>query len=164
MNFEVVHCHTRTWGVELPRAVMAADTGQVLIFDLLTSLKNAWIGDGREGFRIHSRIAHHSFKRVIRMGLFELGQASLEPARRRGLKARRRVSQSPRKKFQKRSESTHSWDPLLGRVRCVNGSGLLRSRGMMLSVVFVGWRCHSASLHRWVKNPFPTSEIRQFIP
>lgn len=48
---------------------MAADTGQVLIFDLLTSLKNAWVGDRREGFGIDSRIAHHSFKRVIGMRL-----------------------------------------------------------------------------------------------
>jgi len=39
MDLEVIHCHAWTWSVEFPRAVMAADTGKVLVFDLLTFLE-----------------------------------------------------------------------------------------------------------------------------
>jgi hypothetical protein len=39
MNLEVIHCHAWPWGVELPWAVVAADTGEVLVFDLLAVLE-----------------------------------------------------------------------------------------------------------------------------
>lgn len=69
MNFKVVHRHTGAGCVQLSRAVMAADTWQVLVFDLLTSLQVGRVGDRGESFRVDSRITHHSFKRVIRVRL-----------------------------------------------------------------------------------------------
>lgn len=46
MDFEVIHCHARTRGIELPRTVVAADARKVLIFDLLALLEVVWIGHG----------------------------------------------------------------------------------------------------------------------
>lgn len=44
VDFEVIHRHARTGGVEFSRTVMAADPGKVLVFDILALLEVVWIG------------------------------------------------------------------------------------------------------------------------
>lgn len=62
VDFEVVDCHCGAWGVEFAGTVVAADTGKVLILDLLVWLEVVRIGDGGEGFRVHGGVAHHTFE------------------------------------------------------------------------------------------------------
>jgi hypothetical protein len=35
MDFKIINCHARPWGVEFARAVMTADARKILVFDLL---------------------------------------------------------------------------------------------------------------------------------
>lgn len=44
VDFKVIHRHTWAWCVELPRTVVAADSREILIFDLLALLEVVWIG------------------------------------------------------------------------------------------------------------------------
>jgi hypothetical protein len=46
VDFEVIDGHARAWGVKFARTVVAADTGKVLIFDLLAVLKVVGVGHG----------------------------------------------------------------------------------------------------------------------
>ena len=64
MTFEIVH----SWFVQLFRAVMAANLGQVVVFDVLPSLEIAGSGDRHEIFRVDRSESHHSFKRVVGVG------------------------------------------------------------------------------------------------
>jgi hypothetical protein len=61
MKFKIVH----SWFVQLFRAVMAVDLGQVLVFDVLPSVRIAGSGDRHDIFRIDRSESHHSFKRVV---------------------------------------------------------------------------------------------------
>lgn len=140
MDFKVVDRHARARGIQLSRTVMAANTGEILIFDVLTSQEVVGICHRGQGFCIDGGITHHTFKGIIGVGLFKLAEASCEPVGWRGLH-RLGVSHGGQGLG---SKSTHSRDTGLGRVWCIDRTGLLRPCWGMDSGLLIGWRGHRA--------------------
>jgi hypothetical protein len=95
MDFKVVHCHARARGVQLSGAVVATDTGEVLVFDILTSLEVVGIRHGSQGFSIDGGITHHTFEGIVGVRLFQLAETGCQPVGWWGLH-RHRVSHGPR--------------------------------------------------------------------
>lgn len=95
MDFKVVHRHARAGGVQLSGAVVATNTGEVLVFDILSSLEVVGVRHGGQGFSIDSGITHHTFKGIVRVRLFQLAETGCQPVGWWGLH-RHRVSQRPK--------------------------------------------------------------------
>lgn len=95
MDFKVVHCHSRAGGVQLSGAVVAANTGEVLVFDILASLEVVGIRHGGQGFSIDGGITHHTFKGIVGVRLLQLAETGCQPVGWWGLH-RHRVSHGPK--------------------------------------------------------------------
>lgn len=95
MNFKVVHCHARAGGVQLPWAVVATNTGEVLVFDDLASLEVVGVCHGGQGFSIDGGVTHHTFEGIVGVRLFQLAETGCQPVGWWGLH-RHRVSHGPK--------------------------------------------------------------------
>lgn len=69
VNLKVVDGCAGTRGVQLARAVMAADTREVLVLDLLARLDVVGVGHRSQSFHVHGRITHYPFEGIIGVGL-----------------------------------------------------------------------------------------------
>lgn len=95
MDFKIVHCHARAGSVKLSGAVVATNTGEVLVFDILASLEVVGIRHGGQGFGINGGITHHAFEGIVGVRLFQLAETSCQPVGWWGLH-RHRVSHGPK--------------------------------------------------------------------
>lgn len=64
MDLEIVNRHTRAGGVELARAIMAPDTGEILVFQSVRG-NGGGVGYGVHGFGVDGSIAHYAFKGIV---------------------------------------------------------------------------------------------------
>jgi hypothetical protein len=62
MDFEVVDRHARAGGVQLSGAIVAADTWEILVFDVLAVLEVVGVGHGGQGFCVDGGITHYAFE------------------------------------------------------------------------------------------------------
>lgn len=64
MDLEVVHRHSRAGGVELARAIMAPDTGEILVFQSVGG-DGGGVGHGMHGSGVDGSVTHYAFKGII---------------------------------------------------------------------------------------------------
>lgn len=64
VHFEVFNRHSRTGCVEFTRAVVASDTGKILILQSVSGCV-CRVGNGVHGFGIDGGVAHYALERVI---------------------------------------------------------------------------------------------------
>ena len=64
VDFEVFNCHSRTGCVEFTWAVVASDTGKILILQSVSGCV-CRVGNGVHGFGVDGGVAHYTLKRVI---------------------------------------------------------------------------------------------------
>lgn len=85
MHLEIFDCHSRTWRVKLPRTVVTSDAREILVLQFLPRLCRIGIRHGHHGGSIHSRVAHHTFKRIVGVRSFQLLKTRDKPTRGRRL-------------------------------------------------------------------------------